>query len=152
MLIKNEKTKTIITELVFRVNTRRWRNAGLMLDQRLRRWPNIKPALRQPLVLAGLLSIFPSQYNNVCMHGVPTFSFVHRGCPVYQGVNRDVWRGEADYRSDQHSKAVVSGGQRPPVGDVLMWLLAQPVVRGWGVTRRVTSTCVQRDWWVVTTS
>ena len=36
-------------------NTRRWSNAGLMLSQRRRRWPNIKPALDQRLVCAGLL-------------------------------------------------------------------------------------------------
>ena len=44
------------------VKTRRWRNAGLMLGQRLRRrrWPNIKPALRQRLVFTGYLSLHPS--------------------------------------------------------------------------------------------
>ena len=34
-------------------NTRRWRNAGLMLAHRLRRWPNINLALGQRLVFAG---------------------------------------------------------------------------------------------------
>ena len=34
-------------------NTKHWPNAGLMLDQRLRRWPNIKPALGQCFVFAG---------------------------------------------------------------------------------------------------
>ena len=36
-------------------NTRQWINAGLMLAQRLRRWPNISPALVQCLVLARVL-------------------------------------------------------------------------------------------------
>ena len=34
-------------------NTRRWTNAGLKLAHRLRRWPNINPALVQRLVFAG---------------------------------------------------------------------------------------------------
>ena len=34
-------------------NTRRWRNVGLLLGQRLRRWHNNKTTLRQNLVFAG---------------------------------------------------------------------------------------------------
>ena len=32
----------------------KWRNAGLMVGQRLRRWPTIKSTLRQCLVFAGI--------------------------------------------------------------------------------------------------
>ena len=35
-------------------NTGRIANAGLMLVHRLRRWPNIKPALAQRLVFVGV--------------------------------------------------------------------------------------------------
>ena len=41
--------------LVSHADTRRWNNAGLMLAQRLRRLPNIKPALCQRLLLPCLL-------------------------------------------------------------------------------------------------
>ena len=37
----------------FPVNTTPWPNAGLMLAQRRRRWPSIKPALEQHLVHTG---------------------------------------------------------------------------------------------------
>ena len=37
---------------------KRWTNTGLMLAQRLRRWPNIKPILDQCFVFVGLLSLF----------------------------------------------------------------------------------------------
>ena len=36
-------------------NTRIWHNAGLMLDQRLRRCPSISPALRDGQLFAGML-------------------------------------------------------------------------------------------------
>ena len=36
-------------------NKRHWANAGSMLGHRLRRWPNIDPALAQCLLLAGML-------------------------------------------------------------------------------------------------
>ena len=37
-------------------NSRRWTNAGLMLGQRRRRWPSIKPALVQSLVWYEILT------------------------------------------------------------------------------------------------
>ena len=37
-------------------NTARWTNAGLKLVHRLRRWTNIKPALVQRIVFAGIVS------------------------------------------------------------------------------------------------
>ena len=36
-----------------RKNTKRWPNVGLMLVQRLRRWPSIKPTLGERLVFVG---------------------------------------------------------------------------------------------------
>ena len=38
----------------FPANTTRWNNDVSMLAQRLRRWPNIKTSLFQPVVFAGL--------------------------------------------------------------------------------------------------
>ena len=38
-------------------NTRRWRNAGLMLAYRLRRWANISPALGYCVVFVTTLSV-----------------------------------------------------------------------------------------------
>ena len=35
------------------VNMGRWPDAGLMLAHRLRRWPNINPALGERLVFGG---------------------------------------------------------------------------------------------------
>ena len=43
-------------------NTRRSLNAGLLLVQRRRRWPNIKPTLGERLVL---IWIYPSFYNTL---------------------------------------------------------------------------------------
>ena len=43
--------------LAVSANTRRCANAGLMLDQRRRRWANIKPALAQSLVSTGISCI-----------------------------------------------------------------------------------------------
>ena len=37
-------------------NTKRWPNVGIMLDERCRRWDNIKPAFVQRLVLAGIVN------------------------------------------------------------------------------------------------
>ena len=39
----------------FPANTVHWPNAGLMLARRLRRRPNVNPALGQCIVFAGLL-------------------------------------------------------------------------------------------------
>ena len=39
---------------MYLANTTRWPSVGLMLAHRLRRWPNIKPALGQRLVFAGI--------------------------------------------------------------------------------------------------
>ena len=46
--------KNVIQREWFPANTRRLPNAGLMLAQRLRRWPNIKPALGEYIVSVGL--------------------------------------------------------------------------------------------------
>ena len=42
---------------LFPLNTRCWPSAGLMLGQRLRRWPNINPALSQRLGFTGSLTL-----------------------------------------------------------------------------------------------
>ena len=42
---------------VFPANVRRLTNVGSMSDQRLRRWPDIKPTLVQRLVFAGRIHI-----------------------------------------------------------------------------------------------
>ena len=44
-----------LSTFVFTANARRWANAGLMLVQRLQRWPNIKPALAENSVFSKLL-------------------------------------------------------------------------------------------------
>ena len=43
----------VIMDIECQAGTRDWTDVGLMLDQRLRRWANIKPALVQPIALAG---------------------------------------------------------------------------------------------------
>ena len=48
------------TQLYFTVHTICWYNAGSMLGQRLRRWPNITPALAQHLVTTGM-TVWPFQ-------------------------------------------------------------------------------------------
>ena len=52
-------------------NTRRWTNAGLLLGQRLRRWPNINPTLVQRLVFAGFFFSFisPNLSSQTCQRG-----------------------------------------------------------------------------------
>ena len=37
-------------------NMRRWSSIGLLLNHRLRRWPNSKPTLGQSLMISGNLS------------------------------------------------------------------------------------------------
>ena len=58
-------------------NTRRLANADLMLGQRRRRWPNIKPALVKRFVFAGSMPLFGKQLqwrvdwyleNRKCIH------------------------------------------------------------------------------------
>ena len=44
-------------EITYPANTRRWTNAGLMLAHRLRRWPNISPALIQSFVSTGTVCL-----------------------------------------------------------------------------------------------
>ena len=45
--------KILYTKKLSKTNTRHSSNVGLMLDQRLRRWPNDKPTLDECLVFAG---------------------------------------------------------------------------------------------------
>ena len=58
-------------------NTRHWTNAGLLLAQHLRHWPNISPALVQCLVLAGVLldDVIIFSHFNKSFHQRPWMGF-----------------------------------------------------------------------------
>ena len=60
-------------------NTSRSPNVGLMLDQRRRRWTNIKPTLGERLVLAGYraTSIYHIRPSKFCGLYVTTIIFAH---------------------------------------------------------------------------
>ena len=60
-------------------NTTRWNNDGLMLDHRLRRWPNLKTFLFQRVVIAGIGPICVGHvYITMEALGVIMIRLVHR--------------------------------------------------------------------------
>ena len=64
-------------------NTKRWHSAGLMLAHRLRRWSNIKPALCQHLVFAGIsISILYSGETGLPMR----HSKIKRWYPIMEAI------------------------------------------------------------------
>ena len=68
-------------------NTKRWHSAGLMLAHRLRRWTNIKPALCQHLVFAGIsISILYSGETGLLMR----HSKIKRWYPIMKAILNSV--------------------------------------------------------------
>ena len=96
------------------VNTRHWSNVGLILDHRLRRWPNINPILLQCLVFTGKQAALatapahlpsaamskrnaPSSHHDTLLNGGlmlvnrllrwPNVALISRQCGMFNGIN-----------------------------------------------------------------
>ena len=122
---KTQNTRTALAELwanigclwLYPSNTRRWANSGLMLVQRLRRWPNIKPPLAQHLGFAGTCCCTDASCG-IASHGV-RFSPYHTTARPGRPASKPNWpsaRNTCNLIKGGHHSVFRDGGGGGEVG------------------------------------
>ena len=69
----NHQSRHLSDQLRITAKARRWPNAGIMLGQRRRRWPYIKPLLSQRLLFAGITKSTDVRHQHIFHCNPPSF-------------------------------------------------------------------------------